>query len=143
MAFSKITDVLGGEKVVGKRIRTNMDLLDLSIKGVTKDALLNLSENLSLSMKQMAQLLPVTERTLQRYKNKDHFNPSVSEHIIQLAEVAARGVEVFGDREKFKKWLNHPSVALSGKTPLSLLKNRFGVQLILDELGRIEHGVYA
>jgi putative toxin-antitoxin system antitoxin component (TIGR02293 family) len=60
-----------------------------------------------------------------------------------IAEVAARGSEVFEDKEKFIGWLNMPSVAFAQKTPLSLLNSKFGVDMVLDELGRIEHGVFS
>lgn len=120
-----------------------MDLIELSEKGVTKDALLHLADYLGLSVGQMAQLLPVTERTIQRHSRRQRFSPAVSEHILQVAGAAARGTEVFGDRETLNAWLRHPSRALAQKTPMSLLRSRFGTQMVLDELGRIEYGVVA
>ncbi|MCP5007516.1 MAG: DUF2384 domain-containing protein [Planctomycetes bacterium] len=138
-----LTKVLGGRKVLKMSIQSQMDLVTLSNKGVTKDALLHLAKYLSFSMNQMARLLPVTERTIQRYTLKKHFNRVVSEHILQIAEVAAKGAEVFESRGKFLTWMNHPNVALDKNTPMSLLNSKFGVDMVLDELGRIEHGVFA
>lgn len=143
MELLEIEKVLGGRKVFQKRIRNRMDLVELSNIGVTKDALLHLSKYLSFSMRQMAELLPVTERTIQRYTPKRHFNRAVSEQILQIAEVAAKGSKVFGNKEKLLLWMSHPNKALSGKTPMSLLCSKFGVDVVLDELGRIEHGVFA
>jgi putative toxin-antitoxin system antitoxin component (TIGR02293 family) len=85
----------------------------------------------------------VTERTLQRYTLQQPLNQVVSEHILQLAEVAAKGVEVFVDKAAFLAWLHHPNIALANHTPLSLLSSRFGAEMVLDELGRLEHGVVA
>jgi len=138
-----IATVLGGRKVFSKRIKNRMDLVELSNTGVTKDALVHLSHFLRCSMKQMAALLPVTERTIQRYTPKKHFNRAVSEQILQIAEVAAKGSKVFGNKEKLLLWMNHPNKALSDKTPMSLLSSKFGVDVVLDELGRIEHGVFS
>jgi putative toxin-antitoxin system antitoxin component (TIGR02293 family) len=70
-------------------------------------------------------------------------NRVVSEHILQLAEVAARGVEVFGDKAAFLAWLHHANTALGHQTPVSLLSSRFGAEIVLDELGRLEHGIVA
>jgi putative toxin-antitoxin system antitoxin component (TIGR02293 family) len=120
-----------------------MDLIELSNEGVTKNALGHLAKFLSFTMSQMAALLPVTERTIQRYARKKHFNRVVSEQILQIAEVAAKGAEVFEDRDKFLAWMDHPNRALADKTPLSLLSSRFGAEMVLDELGRIEHGVFS
>ena len=143
MELSGVADVLGGEKVLRKKIQSRMDLIELSNKGLTKNALRHLAKFLSFTMSQMAALLPVTERTIQRYAPKKHFNRVVSEQILQIAEVAARGAEVFEDRNKFLAWMDHPNRALADKTPLSLLNSRFGAEMVLDELGRIEHGVFA
>ena len=143
MELARISEVLGGEKVLKKRIRNRMDLIELSERGLTKDALLHLASHLSFSLRQMAELLPVTERTLQRYTPKQHLSPAVSEQILQIAEIVARGTEVFGDREKFQAWITQPNTALSGCTPLRLFSSRFGTGMVLDELGRIEHGVFS
>jgi putative toxin-antitoxin system antitoxin component (TIGR02293 family) len=143
MELSGVTKVLGGEKVLRKKIQSRMDLIELSNKGLTKNALSHLAKFLSFTMSQMAALLPVTERTIQRYAPKKHFNRVVSEQILQIAEVAARGAEVFEDRDKFLAWMDHPNRALADKTPLSLLNSRFGAEMVLDELGRIEHGVFS
>lgn len=141
MELSTLEKVLGGKKVLHRSIQNRMDLIELSDMGVTKNALLNLAKYFSCSIKQMAQLLSITERTIQRYAPGKPFNHVVSEKILQIAEVAAKGSEVFGDRDKFLAWMNHPNKALKNKTPISLLKSRFGTDLVLDELGRIEHGV--
>lgn len=141
--FARLTKILGGKKVIQKSIQSQMDLVILGDKGVTKDALLHLAKYLSCSMNQIAQLLPVTERTIQRYTSKKHFNRVVSEQILQIAEVAAKGSEVFESRDKFLTWMDHPNVALGKKTPMSLLNSKFGVNMVLDELGRIEHGVFS
>jgi putative toxin-antitoxin system antitoxin component (TIGR02293 family) len=143
LEFLDIEKVLGGKKVFRKKIQNRMDLVELSNIGVTKDALLHLSNYLGFSMRQMAELLPVTERTIQRYTPKKQFNRVVSEQILQIAEVVAKGSRVFGNKEKLLLWMNHPNKALSGKMPMSLLSSKFGADVVLDELGRIEHGVFA
>lgn len=50
---------------------------------------------------------------------------------------------MFGSLNNFKRWLAAPNVALGGKVPSEILNLKDGVQLIRDELGRIEHGVFA
>ncbi len=64
MKLSNITEILGGEKILRKKIQNRMDLVELSDIGVTKDALLNLANYLSCSMSQIATLLSMTERTI-------------------------------------------------------------------------------
>ena len=141
MQLSDIERVLGGEKVLRMRIQRRQDLIALGHRGVTKGALLNLARFLSFPIDQIAELLPISERTIQRYTRSQYFNRAVSEQILQIAEVVAKGVEVFEDRDRFLTWMQQPNVALGNKTPVSLLSSRFGTQMVLDELGRIEHGV--
>lgn len=143
MAGRDIIDVLGGKEVIPQPIEGSLDLMELAMQGVTKEALLHLVSYLNCPMSEMAQLLPVTERTIQRYRPHQHFNRVVSEHILQLAEILAYGTAVFGDREKFLRWLRIPNAALGHRTPFELLDSRFGAEIIRDELGRIEHGVFA
>ena len=143
MEITEIAKILGGEKALHRRVHHRLDLIELSDHGVTKDALLNLARYLSFSISQIAELLPISERTIQRYARRRHFNRVVSEQILQIAEVAAKGIEVFEDRDHFLSWMNQPNTALGNRKPLTLLSSRFGTEMVLDELGRIEHGVFS
>ena len=143
MEYSGVTKVLGGQKILRKQIKNRFDLIELSKAGLSKNALLKLAKYLGLSISEVAQLLPVTLRTLQRYSLNEHFNKVVSEHILQIAEVAANGEKVFGSKEKFLLWMNHPHSVFKGSIPMSLLNSKFGIEMVADELGRIEYGVYS
>lgn len=143
MQLAQVGDILGGEKILGKKLVNKMDLVELGSRGITKTAVSNLANYLSLSSKQVADLLPVTERTLQRYSPRQHFNQAVSEQVIHIAEVVAKGIEIFKEKSKLLLWLNTPHKVFSGNTPFSLLSSRFGTELVLEELGRIEFGVYS
>lgn len=143
MKLTHITDILGGEEVLGKHLDNKMDLIELGKKGITKDAVSHLAKYLSISLKQISNLLPITERTLQRYTLKKHLNKSTSEQILQITEVIAKGIETFGNKKEFLLWLEHPNIALSNEKPFNFLDSRFGIELVLDELGRIEHGIYS
>jgi len=143
MALTHVAEILGGERVLGKRIRNRMDMIELSKSGVSKGAATNLAEYLTLSAKQLSTVLMVSERTLQRYRSTKHFNPFVSERVLQIAEVTAKGTEVFGDKTKFIQWVHSPIRAFDDRTPFEMLNSAFGAEMVLQELGRIEHGVFS
>ncbi len=143
MQYSQVADILGGRKVLGRSLQTRMDFVELGGAGVTKDAANHLARYLSLSLAGVAKLLPVTPRTLQRYSAGKRLSPAVSEQVLQLAEVVATGAEVFGDRGNFLTWLSLPSAPLGDRKPIDLLSSRFGAELVIDELGRIAHGIPA
>ena len=143
MQLAQVEKILGGKKILGKKLESKMDLVELGSIGVTKNAVSHLANYLSLSWKQVADLLPVTERTLQRYTSHQHFNPAVSEQVLHIAKVLAKGTEVFQEKRKLLLWLNTPHKVFSGNTPFVMLGSRFGTELVLEELGRIEFGVYS
>lgn len=143
MSTDAVVRVLGGAKVIRHKVKNQLDLMELSRKGVSMRALMHLAKILSLSMKEVAKLLQVSERNLQRYESRDLLNAAISGRVVQLAEVTGRGIEVFGDRERFTAWLDEPNRSLGGRKPFELLDTAVGTQLLLDELGRIEQGVYA
>jgi uncharacterized protein (DUF2384 family) len=39
--------------------------------------------------------------------------------------------------------MRHPNPFLGSKTPLEILDTSFGFEMVLDEIGRIEHGILA
>lgn len=122
---------------------SRLDLVTLSRKGVQKQALLNLANTLNLTIKELAGLLPVTERTLQRRGANSLLSSSVSEQIILIAEITETGSKVFGGIAPFRAWLKEKNTALGGNKPLDLLDTAIGVQLVSDELGKLEYGVYS
>jgi putative toxin-antitoxin system antitoxin component (TIGR02293 family) len=91
-----------------------------------------------------ANFLNISTKSLQRYKvEKDFvFKPIHSEKIIELAEVTQLGESVFDSQEQFYNWLNRPNLALGGMQPLELLKDSYGKDLVVNELNRIDHGIF-
>ena len=143
MEYAQVEELLGGEKVLGRKLGSLNDFIELGAKGISKSALRHLAKNMSLTWKDMAKLLPITERTLQRYQTQKLMSQIVSEQTLQLAEVFAMGIDVFEDRDNFLAWLSLPCTALGSKKPIELLGSRFGIELVMDELGSIAHGMPA
>lgn len=52
-----------------------------------------------------------------------------------------KGVSVFGNKNSFAHWMNAENIALGGAKPKDLLDTAFGIAMIREELGRIEHGI--
>ena len=131
------------EEPIAYQLSGGLQFIELARKGVLKKAVLNLVQQSGLSFKTIAGLLPVSERTLQRYSDTDRLAPDVSEHVILFTQVFFRAEEVLGSRKKAKEWLQTPALSLGNKSPLSFLDTSFGAQYIMDELGRLEQGVFS
>lgn len=119
--------------------------LDQMIKsGLSYSLFEKMKNNTPFSKDEWAQFLDVSVKTLERYKHDNkNFKAFQSEKIIGMIELIERGIEVFGDMEMFKRWLYTPIPALSDSKPMELLNSSYGKQVILDEIGRIEHGIFA
>jgi putative toxin-antitoxin system antitoxin component (TIGR02293 family) len=86
--------------------------------------------------------LDISTKSLQRYKQSSRdFRPIQSEKIIEMAEVANMGMDVFGNMEKFKLWADTPNFSLGNLPPIELLKDSYGKEMVISELTRINHGI--
>ena len=139
MAISAVAEMLG----IKSRIETEMDLVALSEKGLPKKVVPRLVKRLSVSLTEIAPLLLVSRKTVERYRTspESHLSPPVSERVLQIALVVKRCEEVFEDPKLCNEWLKSMNPALGGRIPLELLKTGFGINMVLSELTRIEHGV--
>ncbi|RZS92524.1 type II toxin-antitoxin system Xre/ParS family antitoxin [Aquimarina brevivitae] len=124
-------------------LRNIYDFIELSRNGIDKKSLLHLAKTIGFELKELALILHMSERTLQRYALSKNLGVEASAKVLQLAKLYAKGEAVFGDLPKFKKWMEHPNYALAMKKPKELLDTTFGFQLLNEELVRIEHGIFA
>lgn len=105
------------------------------------DSILNFSP---FSFDEWSFYLNLSERTLQRYKKeKKPFQANFAERILEIILLYKYGIDVFEDKDNFDRWLDTKSIALGGIKPKDLFDTSFGINLVRDELTRIEHGVLA
>lgn len=113
-------------------------------EGVAFPYFTKLSDHLHFSFEDWSSFLHLSERTIQRYKKeKKAFDPIYSEKILQIELLYKKGAEVFGDEEKFQTWMDSKIIALGNIKPKELLDTSFGINMLNDELVRIEHGIFA
>ncbi len=113
-------------------------------RGIKFSVFTSIAQNSPFSLNEWSNFLNISERTMQRYKKeRKSFDSDSSEKIIEITLLYKYGIEVFGNKEKFNSWLETKSLALGGIIPKKLLDNTFGINLLKDELTRIEYGVLA
>ena len=113
-------------------------------KGISFSFFNTIKNNSPFTDVEWADFLNLSTKSLQRYKNEKKFvfKPIHSEKIIELAEVINFGNEVFDNNKDFYSWLNTTSIALGNMKPLELLKNSYGKEMVMDELHRIDQGIF-
>ena len=103
-----------------------------------------IADKVPFTLQEWSQILHISERTLQRYaKANSTFPFSVVDRILQIDKVMKRGIEVFGSLDKFISWLRSNPPALEGRISLDSLRTIEGINLVLTQTGRIEHGILA
>ena len=103
-----------------------------------------IADKISFTQKEWADVLHISERTLQRYAKDDgNFNFSTVDRILQIDKVIKKGIDVFGSADKFIGWLKSNPYMLEGRLSLQSLASFEGINMVLTQLGRIEHGILA
>lgn len=136
-----IYNLLGSSKL--PKLSNDFDVLTLARQGFPKRVLLSLAKKISLNIQELANILHISERTLQRYDDDDIIKTEYAEKAVELARLYTRGEEVFGSIDKFKIWIKTPGLVFRGEAPLALLDTSAGFDMVFKELGRIEYGIFA
>ena len=120
------------------------DLANMVREGVPFPYFTKLSTQINFGFEEWSSYLHLSERTIQRYKKeKKSFDPIYSEKILQIEQLYKKGIDVFGKADNFYTWMDTKIIALGGVRPKDMLDTSFGINIIYDELGRIEHGIFA
>lgn len=112
-------------------------------KGIKTGYLLHLGNLMGLSYIDLAKILNISLRTMQRYSPDFVLDTDASSKVIQLSMLNQHGLEVFGAQDHFNRWIRSEVMDIEYMTPLSLLDTAFGFDLVHKVLGRIEHGIFA
>jgi len=104
----------------------------------------NLKSLLSLGDNDLAQILGITSKTLQRKrKARAALTPVESDRLYRVQAIFALAVKVLGSPEDAKEWLSTPQIDLRDRMPLELLTTSAGASLVEEVLNRMEYGILA
>lgn len=91
----------------------------------------------------IARKLDLTEPTLRKHLSAaKELSTSLSEHVLFLLELYDKGIDTFGSVEEFRNWLQQHNIGIDAK-PNDLLDSITGINMVMNELNRIDHGVLA
>ncbi len=114
------------------------------VKDFTYSEFKKIADKTPFTQAEWAAILHVSERTLQRYaKNNGSFAPINAERAVQIEKVIKEGKATFGKVENFYNWLKGNPYMLEGNLSFSSLTTYEGIQKVLTQLGRIQHGILA
>lgn len=114
-------------------------------KGLKADTFFELVNVSGINKQILAEeIFDISLKTLMRYKTeRKKLNPRNSEIVLKLFSLFYQGNDLFGSLESFTVWLNKPAYGLGDQIPFKLMNTSTGIDLVEDELNRIEHGILA
>lgn len=130
--------------LVNEPADSGFGLMDQARQGVARARVDELARPVSLTDRDMARILNLSERTLHRLRPDARLDPNASERLLLLENLLNHGLDVFDGRAAvLGRWLRIPLPELRRQAPLDLLDTATGFAMVHTVLGRIEHGIYA
>jgi putative toxin-antitoxin system antitoxin component (TIGR02293 family) len=115
-----------------------------SLKDFTYAEFKKIADKTPFTQSEWAAILHLSERTLQRYaKSNSTFAPINAERALLIAKVIKESASTFGNTELFYGWIKGNPYMLEGNLSFESLTTTEGIQRVLTQLGRIQHGILA
>ena len=142
-AILRISELLGGNNLLGRPIRSSFDLDEAIKQGFPFAVLERICAKIALGGSEAVELIAISPRTMARRKaQRQRLSVTESDRLARLARIYARALEVFEDEEKARRWLHKPNRSLGGRVPLKAVDTDIGALEVDRVLGRLEHGTF-
>ena len=111
--------------------------------GLPVEAFFQLQERLGVGTPQLAGVVGIPVRTLQRRKDEGRLTKEESDRLDRVRKLMGQAIGVFESEKIARAWLTRPQIGLAGFVPLDLADTGAGIREVENLLGRIDYGVYA
>lgn len=123
-----------------------MDVYRAIIAGFSLRSVLTMIESCDVYKRGgvLSKIVGTSERTLaRRMQDPDKaLTPEQSTRALYYAEIMERASDVLGTRQLAEEWMIQPARGLDGESPINLIANAVGYELVSDFLTRMDYGVY-
>lgn len=143
--LQKVVDLLGGPRILSRRITSTLDAHELLLDGLPGSALTHfVSRLLFIQTDSLEKAFGMSLRTFQRRKDAPDkpLSREQSGRTWKFAEILAKATDVFGSQEEAEQWLERPAIGLDQRRPIDLLATPAGIELVEQYLTRLAYGVY-
>jgi putative toxin-antitoxin system antitoxin component (TIGR02293 family) len=118
-----------------------ISLLTNSKKGLDAKAALDFLNLSGFSPVEFQETFKTTVKTIHNYVTQDlKLDASLSEKLLKSFALFEKGIGVFGSAGAFHQWLNQAAYGLGNQFPFDLMDTITGINLIEEELIRLEYG---
>lgn len=96
---------------------------------------------LNFTTSDIAEVMEVDPSTLFRWKKEDRkLSKALTKNLLEMDQIIAKGIRIFGSEELMSEWLHTPNAALAHQKPAYLLKNPYQISLVDQALEAISWG---
>ncbi len=118
-------------------------IVESSSEGFKSDEVEPIIEFLDFNQREAAEFLEVDPGTISRWKkNPKHIGRLRSKNLMDIDEIIAKGVRIFGSEKAFKEWLHNSNYALGDVAPITLLKDPYGVAVVNEAIEGLSWGSF-
>lgn len=100
------------------------------------------SKRLGIEPAELLRLIGITERTALRRKTEGFLKPDEADRLLRIGRILKEATRIFGEEERAAGWLSDPSPFFYDGPPLLFLDSDGGTQAVMEELGRIDYGIF-
>jgi len=123
------------------KVKDPFDYIELSRRGLSVKQLYDILDYTQITIKDLPDIISLSDRQINRYTKDKILRTDISAQLIQIVELYSKGYEIFQSKINFQEWMIRKNRGLGNIEPKKLLDTTFGIQLIRDELGRMEYGI--
>jgi putative toxin-antitoxin system antitoxin component (TIGR02293 family) len=138
--WQAVVKQLGGKSALGRRLSTDADLREAIREGFPHAVLEKLMYLSGLTLKELADALDLSARSLQRRRRSGRLARFESDRLYRLARIVALAQQSLGSHERAMHWLKRGNHALAGVAPIAALDTELGSRQVENILGRIAYG---
>lgn len=135
-----VVNELGGEQTLGRALSNDHDMREAIREGFRPAVLEELMRASGLTLKELADSLDLSLRSLQRRRRSGRLARYESDRLYRLARLMAIANEYLGDKERAIRWFKRPNRALGGIAPVTAIDTELGARQVENILGRIAYG---
>jgi len=131
---------LGGHQTLGRTLSNERDLREAIREGFRSAVVEELMRASGLSLKELAESLDLSPRSLQRRRRSGRLARFESDRLYRLARIVALARQNLGNQELAMRWLKRANRALGGLAPIAAIDTEPGARQVENVLGRIAYG---
>lgn len=120
---------------------SDIDVIESARNGIKFNNFKNIYDLMKLPNNKWSEIIGISERTMQNIiKEKKDLDQNKSEKLLSFLTLIEYALDVLGNENNVDEWLNYKSPSLQGKAPIDYVDTFQGINMLHEQLFKIETG---